>query len=76
MKTLRELQNQIRANDYDIVGKALELSPETVRKIAKGKRKDIDKRVTKALNMLVKHRAESEKIIITRIRNTNLQAAW
>lgn len=75
MKTLRELQNQIRANDYDIVGKALELSPETVRKIAKGKRKDIDKRVTKALNMLVKHRAESEKIIITRIRNTNLQAA-
>lgn len=75
MKTLRELQNQIKPNDYEIIGKALELSPETVRKIAKGKRKDIDKRVTKALNMLVKHRAESDKIIITRIRNHNLQAA-
>lgn len=75
MKTLRELQNLIKPNDYEIVGKALELSPETIRKITKGKRKDTDKRVTKALNMLVTHREEANKIIIERIRNANLQAA-
>lgn len=75
MKTLRELQNLIKPNDYEIIGKALELSPETVRKIVKGKRKDTNKRVTNALNMLVKHRAETDKIITERIRNANLQAA-
>jgi hypothetical protein len=67
MKNTITKQNEVDDGTYQIVGEALELKPDTVRKIRKGYRADIHY-VMNAIALVKEHQALSRSELIKKIK--------
>ena len=69
MKSLERIKNEKRDGDYELVGKGLRKSANTIKAIVYGYRKDKDALVEDAFNILFAHRDQSEHMVIDQINH-------
>lgn len=68
MKSFAEIQSEKLDGDYEIVAEATGQSPETVKKKVLGSRIDKGAIVQTAFNILLRHRKESGKLLVAKIK--------